>query len=498
MTTTADASQWRRTSPFAVLFFLGRLIRGIIKNATQALAPVAAAIFALDGSLTDRIGLAVGAGVILAIAVSVLRYLFFRFQVTEDSVLIREGIFQKKQLDIRFNRIQGVNIEQNFVSKRLGLVNMKFDTAGSSSDEGVLPAVKEDYADELQSRIDGAVTEISEQPEKPASLLTLGFRDMVRIGLSDGRALLILAILGPLIEQSGDRVERLVYNAAASGFERLQAMGFLGGLIIALTIMLLVAALLALGSIVAAFLRYHDFQLTLDGPRLRTEGGLLTRHRASMRLRKIQRVRMRQNLMLRFFGRYRLTVQQVSSSGSKGESNSIVVPLLTEDFGNALSGKLFAPEADGLSMHPDDPRFLRVSRGFIRSRTVLIGCLPLLPAATPLIMSVGPYAAFALVWPLLAYFAVRRYWRRLGYYVLDDVMVRRRGLLSYGLDAFLLRKVQRVSISQSLWQRRKDHATLEIYLASGTIRLPYLKIADAQQLRDFLLYKVESDPRAWH
>ncbi|MDZ7643320.1 MAG: PH domain-containing protein [Woeseiaceae bacterium] len=498
MQAAASPTEWRRTSPLAVLFFLGRLLKGVAKNAMQVLAPLAALFLALEGSPITRLVVALTAGAAIIVTLSILRYLFFRYQVTDTSILIRDGVFRKKQLDIKFHRVQGVNTEQNVIAKWLGLANVRFDTAGSSAGEGVLPAIREAYAHELQSRVHGMASAGEEPPEEPDTLLKLGIADLVRVGLADGRALLLLAVLGPLIEQGGDRIERLVYNAAEAGVDRLQSFGITGGLLVVLTILALVIMVLAIGSVVAAVLRFHDFRLTLDDRRLRTVGGLLTRHQASMSLDKVQRVRMTQNLVLRLFRRYRLRAQQVGSAGSRSESRSILVPIVNEAFGDELTRKLLAPEGRDVSMHPADSRFMRVNRQFIRSRVVLFGLVPLAAFAVPMLNGFGIFAAVGLLWPVLVYLLVRRYWSRLGFYLTDTAMVRRRGLFGFGLDVFLSRKVQRVSVSQSVFQRRRGFATIHIYLAAGTVRLPYLGLDDANRLRDYLLYKVESTPVAWH
>ncbi|MDZ7769642.1 MAG: PH domain-containing protein [Woeseiaceae bacterium] len=361
----------------------------------------------------------------------------------------------------------------------------------------MLPAIKEAYAYELQSRIDGTANADEERPEQPDTLLRLSFADVVRAGLADGRALLLLAALGPIFGQGGDRLERLINNAAESGVDRLQSLGAGGGLLVMLTI-LVVAVVLASGSVVAAFLRLHDFRVTLDGRRLQTVGGLLTRHQASMSVNKVQRVRMTQNIVLRLFKRYRLTARQISSASNKKESNSIVIPIVDEECGDWLTREILQPEGRDVSMNPADGRFIRVNRQFIRSRVVLFGLLPLVPLAVPMLKGFGVFATAALLWPVLVYIVVRRYWSRLGFYLTDNALIRRRGLIGFGLDAFLSRKVQRVTVSQSIFQKRRGYATVLIYLAAGTVRLPYLGFDDANRLRDYLLFKVESTNADWH
>ena len=91
-----------------------------------------------------------------------------------------------------------------------------------------------------------------------------------------------------------------------------------------------------------------------------------------------------------------------------------------------------------------------------------------------------------------------RSWRRAGYLHDDNEIVRRSGLLGYRTVALLFRKVQRVSVTQSRYQRRKNLASLRMYMASGSVRIPYISHETAKQLRDYILYKVESSDKAWH
>ena len=47
-------------------------------------------------------------GLVALVVVAVLRYLCFQFRVEEQGVLIRQGVLLGTQLDMRFDRIQGI------------------------------------------------------------------------------------------------------------------------------------------------------------------------------------------------------------------------------------------------------------------------------------------------------------------------------------------------------------------------------------------------------
>ena len=64
------------------------------------------------------------------VVAAVLKYVFFQFRVEEHGVLIRQGVLRKTQLDMRFDRIQGISTEQSLIYRVLGLVTVRFTTAG--------------------------------------------------------------------------------------------------------------------------------------------------------------------------------------------------------------------------------------------------------------------------------------------------------------------------------------------------------------------------------
>ena len=136
---TADFNRWRRTSPFAIVFF----IRGTIAEIRfygQLLATVGLAFLIVRAR--DLAGELIPAAILIIILVAVLRYWFFRFRITEDRILIRQGIFKKTDLDLPLDRVQAVNVERSLTDRVLGLVTVSVDTAGSGAVEAVIPSVK--------------------------------------------------------------------------------------------------------------------------------------------------------------------------------------------------------------------------------------------------------------------------------------------------------------------------------------------------------------------
>ena len=498
-----EPGTWRRTSPLAILFFLGKLFRDIAKNAWQSFAPIAALLIASSGNIMDRLMIGAVVALILVIVASVLRYWFFRFRITEDSVLIREGVVKKKQLDIKFDRIQGINVEQNIVYRYLDLVTVSFDTAGSSGDEGNLPAVPKAFAEALREKIGrplgrACAVDSTENIADSEPLLTLDWRDMIRIGLSDTRVLLILALLSPLLDRLGDEADTVISRAINSATQGAMQFGVVGGVPLFVAIGIGVILSLALISIAAAFLRYHNFTLRLDGSTLRSRGGLLTRHEVSMDLGKIQTLRLRQGIILRGFARFQMTARQARSSHKNDSSKNFTIPVVTQELATSLRRRFLQQEGRGLVQIPTSSHFNAISKYSMRIPVLVNVLIPMLVTAITYSIEGDLATLLFLLWIPMSLLHIFKTWQHAGFHFTDDGLVRRSGTFGYRTVALLYRKVQRVTVSRSPLQRRKGLATLRVYMASGSVRIPYIEHELALQLRDVILYKVESSQKAWH
>ena len=499
-----ESKRWRRTSPLAAIFYLGKIYKTIAQNAVQSLAPLVALLFASKGDLVATIVFGISAFVAITVIGAVIRYWFFRYQIKGDSVLIREGVLKKTQLDIKFDRIQAINTQQNFIYRQFNLVTVMFDTAGSAKQEGHLPAIKTSVAESLKDRIrdhrparEVATDDALSATTESRSLLQLGGKDMIRIGLSSNRALIFLVLLGPLFEAMENRIEALIDEntvlAALDGAGISLAGGL--GLIILLSIVLLL--FLAAASILGAFLRYHRFELVMANNVLRSVGGLLTRHEHSVNLTKIQSLSSVQNPVLRLFRRFRLRAKQ-ASSGKKSKGKQFIIPICEADQLSMIGHEVFGEEYSDFDLRPKSEAFRPIAKNFVRSRFVLFGLLPSLLAVSLNYILIGMAALIFLVWIPVSAICVWIYYRKYGFAIAHEGMVLRKGFLGYQTTAFLYRKVQRISVTQTLMQRRKRLATIRFFLASGSLRLPYVDFDMANNLRDYILYKIESSQLAWH
>lgn len=217
-----------------------------------------------------------------------------------------------------------------------------------------------------------------------------------------------------------------------------------------------------------------------------------------MDLGKIQTLRLQQGIILRGFSRFVMTARQARSSHKNDSSKNFTIPVVTEELATALRRRFLKQEGRGLIQIPTSSRFSAISKYSMRMPILINVLAPLLVTAITYSVEGDPAALLFLLWIPVSLLHIVKTWQHAGYHYTDEGLVRRSGTLGYRTVALLYRKVQRVTVLRSPLQRRKGLATLRVYMASGSVRIPFIEHATANRLRDYILYKVESSDKAWH
>ena len=504
-TGVTQADGWLRTTPLAVFFFLGRTVKSLVSNVAN-LAASAAGIAILVKQHVLLAAAVVALGLVALVVAAVLRYLFFQFRVEEHGVLIRQGVLRKTQLDMRFDRIQGISTEQSLIYRMLGLVTVRFTTAGAAGDEGHLPAVTPEFVARLRDRVDARPVKREESGRGEAELLLrLNGGDVTRIGLTDPRVLQFALLGTALMPAIGKPFVDAYERATDLAIQSMAVLANLGPLVGVLTVAALfvgIGLVFLLASVVVALLRYHDYELRQQGTAFRASSGLLTRKDVTVEVGKIQQLTVRQGVVMGWMRRYRVQALPASGGPAAGEMpdavQKLAVPITGERTVETLRERVFGCEGRGVSVLPRDDRFASVSPFAMWPLVVWLGVAPAVVASVLGTAVFGVAALACLGWIGVVAFVAWQRWRRRGYVHDDDALVCRSGFLGFRVHALLFRKVQQVSVSQSPLQRRKNLAALHVHLATGSVTLAFIEHATAKRLRDYILYRAASSRLAWH
>ncbi|RPH94842.1 MAG: PH domain-containing protein, partial [Lysobacterales bacterium] len=139
--------EWRRLSPWSIAHFSAK---AVVENIRTTLAFVAGAYGVSVAAFDRRTWIVPAALVLFVLARAVVSYVFYRFRLTADAVLVRSGAFFRKDLRLSFERIQNIHLLQPFYFRPLGLVTLRIDSAGSDAEEVSLAALGRAEADAIR------------------------------------------------------------------------------------------------------------------------------------------------------------------------------------------------------------------------------------------------------------------------------------------------------------------------------------------------------------
>jgi len=482
---------------------------------SQGLPAVLVLVALIASSDADQLYWIVRAAVVLAVlgvGYAILSYLRFRYRITDDRVLMRQGVLQREELDIEFQRVQNITIKEPFYMRPLGLSVLNIDTAGSGEKEISIAGIRHDLALSLRDQILGG--ERSESPEltdqqinngKTGLLVALSRRDVLIYGLTANFTWWILVAIGAVFG-SDEIAERLVgwLEARFSVTDMVLYLQNEGGtLLLGLVIfglVLLGLMLLPLLSILGAVFRYDGYRLSVDGETYRKSSGFLTRFDDSLKQHKIQALIWKQNAIALYFKRISIHLRQASAGSGvesgqlpSGLKSTFLVPALQPALANELSGEFF-PDC-----RPDQAIYSPVDR---RRFTVFNMAVPLLPITLAILIPALLVSwKFLLVIPVfvgIIFLITNRCWQKVGYGVVGGYGFVRHGFIGTQTTIFPLFKIQRIDVRQTPIQHRKGLAHLTIHLASHSVKVPYISVEDANRFRDLAVYCAESSQTAWY
>ncbi len=493
-----------RQSPVgvAVIFF---------KNLRIAINVLLSIVAVSVGFKTSFLGMdiyTIGIGVIvLFFIISFMQYRRFFFYVENDHFIIEKGLFSKEKITVPFDRIQTVNIKQNIIQQILGVVALNIDTAGSAKKELEISALPGKYARELQQYLvrqkeihtEDTEDEVSEQADvsestttwdsnKDKPLVKLSISDLFKIGLTENHlrtGLVIFAIVNGYLWQ----YEEYLLKPFEPYLEE-QADFFLAQYMIIVPIaFILFLVISVLISLIQTVLKYFELKFFVSAKGVQLVSGLLKRMEYQIPVKKIQYLKWKSNPLRKMIGLQTLVVKQASSNEAM-DKQSVKVPgchkqqlltVLDEFYPERTTGEFFEIE----------PRNLLALQ-----LATWVGLIPAL-AMCGLAFVDWRLIAIPILYIIPSLFFILKYYRSVKLSVNRDMLFLTKGWVFPSTLALKFYKMQNVTLSQSIFQKRRGLATITFYTAAGDETMPHLPIEEARELYNYILYKIQSDARSW-
>jgi putative membrane protein len=420
-----------------------------------------AVVGAVSSSQFDRFGVAV-AGllalvVLAAFAYQVIYVRRFDYQPTTDTFDLRSGVVSRRTREIPYRRVQNVDVSRNVLQRVLGIAELRVETAGGGETEIRLRYVSHAEAERLQQEIgrrkrgtdgddeDTPTTEPSVQQLfaiTPKELLLLG---LVRVDL---RLLSFVTVLLPVIIPS-----------VSNRFPLVDLLQAVPALLVGVVLLALVISSLR------AVTGYYGFELGRDDRELRYRRGLAQEYSGAIPLDKVQSVVVSESVLARLLGYASLSVETAGyAPGTDGTGSQSAVPIADRDRVFRLAREVESFGDPAFERPPKRARTryaIRYSLGVALLAGLGVVAARLLPFPVP----VPGYAPLALL--PLAPVAAHLKWTQIGFALGANHVVAREGFWTRQTRVVPYYRVQTLVESATVFQRRRNLATLVVDTAGA-------------------------------
>ena len=272
-------------------------------------------------------------GVIIPVAIGVLRYLTTRFRVTGGRVELKRGLISRHVLSVHTDRVRTVDLTSDLIHRALGLTVVKIGTgtASKDNDEAIdLDSLPVEQARALRLEllrraeapvVDGETGEPTHEPA-PAAV------DIVTFSPSWSRFAPFTST-GFAITAAGVGLAAQLFGSSGSiniSSETLEAAIWVTLLVVGLGLLISVTVTAVIGYLMA----YWEFRLTRTPHDWHISRGLLTTRETSLDQARVAGVSLCEPLGLRIANGARLSAI-VTGLGKDEKSSSMLVPPAPED-----------------------------------------------------------------------------------------------------------------------------------------------------------------------
>ncbi len=432
--------------------------------------------------------------VLFFLALATLRYLNFKFYVNHKYFFLQKGIFNKEEVSVSTAKIQNVYIKQNLLQQLINVVSLSIETAGDDKTEIEIMALSRPKAQALKSLL---LLSSNENESKATERLkeTVYFRASVKKlvleGISENHfksLVLIFAFIIGLYNNLKEFVYQLDLTSRFGSWFQLDGESVMTLLLFNLSIVGLLLILAFLLSLVRMFIQNFNLTVKRNSEGLEISKGLLNKINLSLSAHRIQNTTIITNRLKQLFGLYKLAFTQAMAN-KKQQQNFNIVGLGKTQISELL--QQFYPNAEERLIKNKPSKYLMI-RLLVRSAIIVVIINGLL--------AFGPIIVFLVNIPLILYIIVNANfaYKKAYYHVDNDYIVVGGGQLIETTTKYLeIKKIQAVSFNQSIFQKRRDLASIVIYTASKSLTIPHIDTNIALSIKNYLVFKVESENKDW-
>ena len=429
-------------------------------------------------------------------------YLNFKFHMNDAHFYLKEGIFKVSEIDIPFDRIQNININQNLIQQMLNVVGVEIETAGQGNAEISIKALKKEDANALKNKLleqkhlqqESSLVD-QETPSKVKStsghqIFKLDLPQLVKVGLSSNYLKgfgLVLAFGLTVLQFINDILTNFTgekFDPDLDGMPHSSPYLVLSSLVFILVLSFLV-------TISSTVLKYFDLKVVQLKTDFEVQYGLIKRVNKVIKKEKTQVFETVENPISKFFKIKSLYVSQASSNSLRNKNKIGLVGVSSAEI-QILFESLF-----DLNFNQT---FILFHSNFRYGLRLLYRYLILCIAITAFTyVTVNPITGIGAGTVLLCLFAFLSFlqYKKSSLELNDDLIKINSGSIHSKQKYISIHKIQSVALAQNIFQQYNAYADLILYTASGTEKVQYISLEDTYKIINYLTFKTESTELSW-
>jgi putative membrane protein len=443
----------KRLHPIAV-------VSNVLKQLKELIFPIlAVTVFGGGSREWSAFIIPIGA-VIFALVYGIINWFRYSYRIEENEIRIESGVFVRKKRYIPFERIQSLNQSEGILQRPFGLVKLKIETAGKGGKneaEAELAAISKEEA----SRIQKVLTEIKNTEVGPSLEVNSNQNVVYKISstelfllaiTSGGVGVIISAVIAFLAQFS----EMIPYGKLFHRFEKFITNGILFISLIVLLILLVVWMF----ALVGMMLKYANFTVIKSGDDLVISRGFIERRQITIPFKRIQAIRVSQNLIRQPLGFATVFLENAGSSvENDGKTKIMILPLVKRNEIQKILKRWLPDYQLEVNFESAPKRALR--------RYLIKGWLVILPIILipQFFLNIWGWVLILLIIPV----SFLQYWtyRDAGWNLEGDQLTLQYRSINKNTVYFKKGKIQSLGMDESYFQSKKGLATIHATAKSG-------------------------------
>lgn len=487
-----------RQSAKGIIVIFGYSLYKVIKATIIVILAFFVKYFQSDKSgffTSPKVFLFVGAFLVFFLILSVLKYLNFKFYLSDSAFVLRKGIVTKEEISINKTKIQNVYIKQNLLQQIINVVSLSIETAGDDKTEIEIKALEKSKALALKAELlrfenntatTEKITELTNTIFFKASI-----KQLLLEGISENHIksfLLISAFIMGIYSDLKDVLKQLKISSRFNKLFQLDEQSLMSILFFNLSVVLILIVFSFLFSLIRTVIQNFDLIVIRKPDGFEISKGLFNKLSLSLKTSRIQTVTIATNRFKKALGLFQLVFTQAMINKKQRQKFKIVG--LKKEKIDALITELFPKVFDNFIKNKPNK--------YIIYRVFYICIIPI-----TLLNIVFYYATpiyFVLNIPIILVVilnAIYRY-KKMYFGIDDNYMVVCGGNFINTITTIAeINKIQAVTYSQTIFQKHRNLASIHFFTAGKALKIPHVNVEKAKNIKNYLLFKVESSAKDW-